>query len=143
MGWVPGWGAYKRQHGLHMRGNQLMFLSLSFSLLSSLSLEKKTPLKWLYGYNPTSISLHLFSADFDVINLGKLSHSRLRILILATRTDRKSMARKSDTKEIKNKHSSRPVGGAEMGSRGGEDSHGSGGTETGRVWDERGRQSDH
>ena len=52
-------------------------------------------------------------------------------------------ARKSDTKEIKNKHSSRPVGGAEMGRRGGEDSHGRGGTETGGVWDERGRQSDH
>ena len=27
------------------------------------------------------------------------------------------------TKEIKKKHSSRPVGGVEMGSRGGEDSH--------------------
>ena len=52
-------------------------------------------------------------------------------------------ARKSDTKEIKNKHSSRPVGGAEMGCRGGEDSSCRGGTETGGVWDERGRQSDH
>ena len=31
-----------------------------------------------------------------------------------TRTDRKSKVRKSDTTEIKNKHSSRPVGGAEM-----------------------------
>ena len=31
------------------------------------------------------------------------------------------MARKSDTKEIKNKHSSRLVGGAETGSQGGED----------------------
>ena len=30
-----------------------------------------------------------------------------------------------------------------MGSRGGEDSHCLGGTETGGVWDERGRQSDH
>ena len=30
-----------------------------------------------------------------------------------------------------------------MGSRGGEDSSGGGGTETGGVWDERGRQSDH
>ena len=37
------------------------------------------------------------------------------------------MARKSDTKEIKNKHSSRPVGGAEMGSRGREDSRCRGG----------------
>ena len=64
------------------------------------------------------------------------------------------MERKSDTKEIKNKHSSRPVGGAETGSLGGEDSCCSGGTktggvwdgggtETGGVWDERGRQSDH
>ena len=30
-----------------------------------------------------------------------------------------------------------------MGSWGGEDSHGCGGTETGGVWDEQGRQSDH
>ena len=52
-------------------------------------------------------------------------------------------ARKSDTKEIKNKHSSRPVGGAETGSRSGEDWRGHGGTETGGVWDERDRQSDH
>ena len=34
-----------------------------------------------------------------------------------TRTDRESTARGYDTKEIKNKHSSRPVGGAEMGTR--------------------------
>ena len=40
-------------------------------------------------------------------------------------------ARKSDTKEIKNKHSSRPVGGVETGSWGGEDSRGRGGTEAG------------
>ena len=53
------------------------------------------------------------------------------------------MARKSNTKEIKNKHSSRPVAGAEMGTRGGEDSSCLGATETGGVWDERGRQSDH
>ena len=58
-------------------------------------------------------------------------------------------ARKSDTKEIKNKHSSRPVGGAETGRRGGdgqpggEDSHCCGRTETGGVWDQQGRQSDH
>ena len=52
------------------------------------------------------------------------------------------MARKSDTKGIKNKHSSRLVGGAETGSQGGEDSRGRGGTETGEVWDERRRQSD-
>ena len=60
-----------------------------------------------------------------------------------TRTDRNRMARKSDTKEIKNKHSSRPVGVVETGSRGGEDSHDRVGTETGGVWDEWGRQSDH
>ena len=53
------------------------------------------------------------------------------------------MARKSDTKEIKNKNSSRPVGGVETSSRGGEDSRCHGGTETGGMWDERGRQSDH
>ena len=57
------------------------------------------------------------------------------------------MARKSNTKEIKNKHSSRPVGGAEkaagvertliavVGPRLE--------TENGGVWDEQGRQSDH
>ena len=50
---------------------------------------------------------------------------------------------KSDTKEIKKKHTSRLVGGVETGSRGGEDSHGQGGTETGGVWDKQGRQSDH
>ena len=60
-----------------------------------------------------------------------------------TRTDRKSNVKEVHTKEIKNKHSSRPVGGAEMGSRGGEDSLGHGGTETGGVWDQQGRQSDH
>ena len=53
------------------------------------------------------------------------------------------MARKSDTKEIKNKHSSRPVGGAETGSQGGQDSCCHGGTETGGVWDDRGRLTDH
>ena len=52
-------------------------------------------------------------------------------------------ARKSDTKEIKNKHSSRPVGGVETGSWGREDSRCRRGTETDGVWDERGRQSDH
>ena len=52
-------------------------------------------------------------------------------------------ARKSDTKEIKKKHSSRLVGGAETGSWGGEDSYCCGGTETGGVWDQWGRQSDH
>ena len=60
-----------------------------------------------------------------------------------TRTDGNSNVRKSNTKEIKNKHSSRPVGGAEMGSQGGEDSRCRGGTKTGGVWDKLGRQSDH
>ena len=48
-------------------------------------------------------------------------------------------ARKSYTKEIKNTHSSRLVGGAETGSRDGEDSSGRGGTKTGGVCDKRGR----
>ena len=60
-----------------------------------------------------------------------------------TRTDRKLNGRKSDTKEIKNKHSSRPVGGAETGSRGREDARCCDRTETGGVWEERGRQFDH
>ena len=61
-----------------------------------------------------------------------------------TRTDRKSNGKVSDTKEIKKKHTSRRVGGAETGTpAGGEDLRGRGGTETGGVWDERGRQSDH
>ena len=38
----------------------------------------------------------------------------LRLLAQPELTENR-MARKSDTKEIKNKHSSRPVGGAEMG----------------------------
>ena len=66
----------------------------------------------------------------------------LRLLAQPELTENR-MARKSDTKEIKNKHSSRPVGGAEMGSRGGEDSRCRGGTEAGGVWDEQGRQSNH
>ena len=60
-----------------------------------------------------------------------------------TRTDRKSNGKETNTKEIKNKHSSRPVGGSETSSWGREDSRGPGGTETGGVWDERARQSDH
>ena len=44
-------------------------------------------------------------------------------------------ARKSDTKEFKKKHSIRPVGGAETGSQGREDSSCRGGTKTGGVWD--------
>ena len=54
-------------------------------------------------------------------------------------------ARKSGTKEIENKHSSRPVAGAEVGSWGEEDSCCCGGsrTETGGMLDKQGRQSDH
>ena len=66
----------------------------------------------------------------------------LRLLAQPELTENRT-ARKFDTKEIKNKHSSRPVGGAEKGSWGGEDSRGCGETETGGVWDKRGRQSDH
>ena len=66
----------------------------------------------------------------------------LRLLAQPELTENRT-ARKSDTKEIKNKHASRPVGGVEMGSQGKEDSRYRGRTETGGVWDERGRQSDH
>ena len=66
----------------------------------------------------------------------------LRLLTQPELTENRT-ARKSDTKEIKNKHSSRPVGGAETGSRAREDSRCHGGTETGGVWDEQGRQSEH
>ena len=52
------------------------------------------------------------------------------------------MARKSDNKLIKKKHSSRLVGGVETGSQGREDSSCCGRTKTGRVWDTRSRQSD-
>ena len=51
-------------------------------------------------------------------------------------------ARKSDTKEIKKTFIQTCRRGGD-GHRGGEDSRGRGGTETGGVWDERGRQSDH
>ena len=65
----------------------------------------------------------------------------LRLLAQPELTENRT-ARKSDTKYIRNKHSSRPVG-VEMGTRMGEDSSGRGGRETGGVWDELGRQSDH
>ena len=69
----------------------------------------------------------------------------LRLLAQPELTENRT--RKPDTKEIKNKHSSRPIGGAESGSQGREDSRGRGGgggrTETEGVWDERGSQSDH
>ena len=61
----------------------------------------------------------------------------------ATRTDRKSNSKEVqhqvDKKETYIQTSRR--GGD--GHRGGEDSRGRGGTETGGVWDKRGRQSDH
>ena len=60
-----------------------------------------------------------------------------------TRTDRKS-----NSKEVQHQVDKKETyiqtgrrGGDGLG--GGEDSRGCGGTETGRVWDERGRQSDH
>ena len=58
----------------------------------------------------------------------------LRLLAQPELTENRT-ARRSDTKEIKKKHTSIPVGGAEMGT-GVE-------TETGGVWDEGGRQSEH
>ena len=60
-----------------------------------------------------------------------------------TRTDRKSNGKEVRQQVDKKKHTSRPVGGVETGSWGGEDSRGHGGTETGGVWDDQGRQSDH
>ena len=66
----------------------------------------------------------------------------LRLLAQPELTENRT-ERKSDTKYIKKKHSPRPVGGAETGSWGGEDSSCLGGTKTDGVWDERGRQSDH
>ena len=66
----------------------------------------------------------------------------LRLLAQPELTENR-MARRSDTKEMKKKHTSRPVGRVEKGSQGREDSCGQGGTETGRVWDEWRRQSDH
>ena len=66
----------------------------------------------------------------------------LRLLAQPELTENRT-ASKSDTKEIQNKHSSRPVGGAETGGLGGEDSRCPGWTKTGRVWDQQGRQSEH
>ena len=66
----------------------------------------------------------------------------LRLLAQTELTENR-MARKSNTKEIKNKHSSRPVDRAETGSQGEEDSRCRGGTKTGGVWDQQGRQSSH
>ena len=65
----------------------------------------------------------------------------LRLLAQPELTENR-MARKSDTKEIKNKQTYRPVGGVET-ARGGEDSRCRGGTETGGVSDQQGKQSDH
>ena len=54
-----------------------------------------------------------------------------------TRTDRKS-----NGKEVRHQVDKKETY-IQNGRRGGEDSRGHGGTETGAVWDERGRQSDH
>ena len=63
----------------------------------------------------------------------------LRLLAQPELTENRT-ARKSNTKKLKNKHSSRTVGGAEIGR---EDSGGCGGTKTGGVWDKWRRQSEH
>ena len=55
-----------------------------------------------------------------------------------TRTNGKSNGKEVRHQGKKNKHSSRSVGGVEMGSQGGEDSSCPGRTETGGVWDEWG-----
>ena len=60
----------------------------------------------------------------------------LRLLTQPELTENRT-ARKSNTKEIKNKYLSRPVGGAETGSWSREDSRYCGGTETGGVWDQQ------
>ena len=63
----------------------------------------------------------------------------LRLLTQPELTENQT-ARKSDTKEIKNKHSSRLVGGAETGSQGREDSCCCGGTKPGdQDWRSVGR----
>ena len=53
------------------------------------------------------------------------------------------MVRRSDTKEIKNKHSSRLVGGAERGTGVERTCVAVAGPRLVGVWDERGRQSEH
>ena len=60
-----------------------------------------------------------------------------------TRTDRKSNG-KEVRHQVDKKETHIQTGrrGGD-GHRGGEDSHGRGGTQTAGVWDERGRQSDH
>ena len=59
-----------------------------------------------------------------------------------TRTDRKSKGREVRHQVDKGEAHIRPVGGAEMGT-GAERTHVVMADETGRVWDEGGRQSDH
>ena len=108
---------------------------------------------FLSGY-PGDYNLKYNFKNHFLTNTNLISNLLKNIFHLQPELTENLMARKSNTKEIKNKHSSRPVGGVEMGSRGGEDSSCHGGTETGRVWDEQavcslagsllgGRQSDH
>ena len=63
----------------------------------------------------------------------------LRLLTQPELTENRT-ARGTNTKEIENIQTGRRGG---DGHRGGEDSRGCGRTETGGVWDERGRQSEH
>ena len=60
-----------------------------------------------------------------------------------TRTDRKSNGKEVRHQVDKKETYTQTGRTGRDGHRGGEDSCGRGGTETGRVWDERGRQSDH
>ena len=65
----------------------------------------------------------------------------LRLLAQPELTENRT-ARGTDTKEIENKHIQMGRRGGD-GHRGGEDSRGCGGTETGGVWDKCRRQSEH
>ena len=60
-----------------------------------------------------------------------------------TRTDRKSNGKEVQHQVDKKETYIQTCRRGGDGHRGGEDSLGCGGTETGGVWDERGRQSDH
>ena len=60
-----------------------------------------------------------------------------------TRTDRKLNSKEVRHQVDKKEHTSRLVGGAETGTRAERTRVGHGGTDTGGVWDQRGRQSDH
>ena len=66
----------------------------------------------------------------------------LRLLAQPELTENRT-ARGTNTKEMENKHSSRLVGGAETGTRVERTCVAVAGTETGGVWDEWRRQSEH